>query len=77
MVELGRVKWFNDKKGFGFIERVEEQDVFVHYSSIEGEGYRTLAQGSEVQFELQDGPKGPHAANVKPLDESTSASAPN
>lgn len=63
----GTVKWFNDKKGFGFIERPDERDVFVHYSAIQGEGYRTLIQGSPVEFDLVDGPKGPHAANVRSL----------
>lgn len=61
----GRVKWFNDKKGFGFIERHNERDVFVHYSAIHGDGYRTLPEGAEVEFDLNDGPKGPQASNVR------------
>jgi CspA family cold shock protein len=60
----GKVKWFNNAKGYGFIEHEGEQDIFVHYSSISGEGYKTLAQGEEVQFEVIDGPKGPQAENV-------------
>lgn len=62
----GRVKWFNDGKGYGFIEPVEgAQDVFVHYSAIVGEGYRTLTEGQEVSFELVAGDKGPSATNVQ------------
>jgi len=61
----GKVKWFNDKKGFGFIERPGERDVFVHYSAIFGEGYRSLAEGATVEFEVLDGPKGPQASNVR------------
>ncbi len=60
----GKVKWFNDAKGFGFIEREGGPDVFVHFSSVQGEGYKSLAEGQEVQFELIDGPKGPQAQNV-------------
>jgi CspA family cold shock protein len=60
----GRVKWFNDKKGYGFIERDEGDDVFVHYSAIEGEGFRTLYEGQEVEFEITEGPKGPQASKV-------------
>ncbi|MBI2943672.1 MAG: cold shock domain-containing protein [Candidatus Wallbacteria bacterium] len=61
----GKVKWFNDKKGFGFIEREGDSDVFVHYSAITGQGYRTLTEGARVEFEVTDGPKGPQAANVR------------
>ncbi len=61
----GKVKWFNDAKGFGFIEREGGPDVFVHYSSIVGEGYKSLPEGQEVEFELVDGPKGPQARNVQ------------
>lgn len=60
----GTVKWFNDSKGYGFIAREDGEDVFVHYSSIEGEGYRTLVEGAEVEFEIEDSPKGPRAVGV-------------
>ena len=60
----GKVKWFNNTKGYGFIEREEGPDVFVHYSSIKNEGYKTLDKGQDVEFEIIDGPKGPHADNV-------------
>ena len=60
----GTVKWFNESKGFGFIEQEEGKDVFVHYSAISGSGFKTLDEGDKVQFEIVDGPKGPAAANV-------------
>ena len=60
----GRVKWFNNAKGYGFIEREEGGDVFVHYSAIQGDGYKSLTQGQMVQFEITDGQKGPQAMNV-------------
>ena len=60
----GKVKWFHDAKGYGFIELEDGKDVFVHYSAINIEGYKTLAEGQEVEFELTDGDKGPRAANV-------------
>ncbi len=61
----GKVKWFNDAKGYGFIEPQDgATDVFVHFSSIEMEGFRTLAEGQEVEFEVQSGERGNHAANV-------------
>jgi CspA family cold shock protein len=63
----GTVKWFNDKKGFGFLSREDGDDVFVHHTSIEGEGFKSLSEGQEVEFEVQDGPKGPQAVNVKAL----------
>jgi CspA family cold shock protein len=61
----GNVKWFNNTKGYGFIEKPGETDIFVHYSAIEEDGYKTLMQGQEVEFELTQGPKGPQAENVK------------
>jgi len=61
----GKVKWFNTAKGFGFIERDDGPDVFVHYSAIDGTGFRTLAEGDRVEFEVQEGPKGLHATNVR------------
>ncbi len=60
----GRVKWFDEKKGFGFIEREGDKDVFVHFRAIKGDGYRTLVEGQEVQFDVEQGQKGPQAANV-------------
>jgi len=63
----GKVKWFNDQKGYGFIEQEGGGDVFVHYSSIGGDGFKTLAEGDEVEFEVTEGPKGPKAENVTRL----------
>jgi len=63
----GTVKWFNDKKGFGFISREDGDDVFVHHTSIQGDGFKTLSEGQSVEFEVQDGPKGPQAVNVTAL----------
>lgn len=63
----GRVKWFNEKKGFGFIERTGDSDVFVHFRAIQGEGFKTLNDGQDVQFEVEDGSKGPQALNVTAL----------
>lgn len=63
----GTVKWFNDTKGFGFIQSDEGQDVFVHQSEIQAEGFRSLSEGARVQFELTQGPKGPKALAVKLL----------
>jgi cold shock protein len=64
MAETGKVKWFNEAKGFGFIERQGGPDVFVHYSAIVGDGFKSLKEGDEVSFEVTQGPKGPQAANV-------------
>ena len=61
----GRVKWFNDRKGFGFIEVEGSKDVFVHHSAIQGEGFKSLKEGDEVEFEVTNGPKGPQASNVR------------
>jgi CspA family cold shock protein len=60
----GRVKWFNAEKGYGFIERDDGPDVFVHYTAIQTDGFRTLNQGDTVEFDIVDGPKGLQAANV-------------
>jgi len=60
----GKVKWFDGKRGFGFITRDNGNDVFVHHTSIKGEGFRTLSQGDEVEFEIREGRKGPEAQNV-------------
>ena len=65
---VGRVKWFNDSKGFGFIVNGDGKDVFVHFSSIKGEGFKTLREGQEVEFECVEGPKGLHAQNVQKTD---------
>jgi CspA family cold shock protein len=60
----GTVKWFNDAKGFGFIEQSEGPDVFVHFSALSGEGFKTLQEGEKVTFDIVDGPNGPQAENV-------------
>jgi CspA family cold shock protein len=65
--ESGKVKWFNDSKGYGFIERSEGDDVFVHFSAVVGDGFRTLTEGEAVNFEVVEGPKGLQAANVTRL----------
>ncbi len=61
----GTVKWFNDQKGYGFVSQENGPDVFVHFSAIEMEGFKTLAEGQEVEFDVVDGPKGPQAADVR------------
>jgi CspA family cold shock protein len=63
----GTVKWFNESKGFGFITKEDGGDVFVHYSAIQGNGFKTLTEGQAVSFEIVDGPKGPKAENVQKL----------
>jgi len=66
--QTGTVKWFNDSKGFGFIERDGgERDVFVHHSAIEGVGFKSLKEGQRVEFTVEQGPKGPAAANVRSI----------
>jgi len=60
----GTIKWFNEKKGYGFIQQDNGQDIFVHYSSIAGDGFKTLSEGQRVQFEIEEGAKGPKAINV-------------
>jgi CspA family cold shock protein len=60
----GKVKWFNNSKGYGFIEQEDGEDVFVHFSALQEEGFKSLAEGEEVEFDIVDGPKGPQAANV-------------
>ena len=63
--KLGTVKWFNDIKGFGFITQDSGEDVFVHYSAISGNGFKTLIEGQNVEFEVREGPKGLQASNVQ------------
>lgn len=72
-MERGRVKWFSNEKGYGFIEREGGEDVFVHYSSINEEGFKTLDEGQEVEFEIVQGARGPQAANVRKLSDSSPA----
>jgi len=64
-MENGKVKWFNAEKGFGFIEREGGDDVFVHFSAIQGEGFKTLEEGQDVTFDVEQGARGPQAANVR------------
>jgi CspA family cold shock protein len=67
LAEQGIVKWFSNEKGYGFISREGADDVFVHFSAISGEGYKTLTEGQSVELDVVDGPKGKQAANVRPL----------
>ena len=64
IVAVGKVKWFNNSKGYGFIQQEDGTDIFVHFSAISGDGYKTLDEGQSVQFEVTQGPKGLQAANV-------------
>ena len=66
-MEYGKVKWFNAEKGFGFIDRASGDDVFVHFSAIQGDGFKTLEEGQEVSFEIVEGNRGPQASNVVKL----------
>ena len=63
-MDSGKVKWFSNQKGYGFIQTDDGNDIFVHFSAIQSEGFKTLAQGQEVAFEISEGAKGPQAANV-------------
>jgi CspA family cold shock protein len=65
--QTGTVKWFNDAKGYGFIAREDGDDLFVHHSSIDGEGFRSLSENQEVEFSIEQGPKGLQAVNVRAL----------
>ena len=67
LLETGTVKWFNSSKGYGFISREEGKDVFVHFKAIEGDGYKTLDEGDQVQFEVEQGPKGLQATKVSKI----------
>ena len=67
----GKVKWFNESKGFGFIEQDSGEDIFVHYTSIQGDGFKTLMEGQRVEYEVTDGPKGLKAENVTATDAET------
>jgi len=64
---MGRVKWFNDSKGYGFIEQEGGRDIFVHYTAIQGDGFKSLAEGQKVEFEIIEGTKGPQATKVVKL----------
>ncbi len=74
MAEIGTVKWFNNDKGFGFIKRETGEDVFVHHSAIQAQGYRTLNEGERVEFDVKQGPKGLQAENVHRAEGERSAS---
>lgn len=66
----GTVKWFSDTKGYGFIEQEDGTDIFVHFSAIQGEGFKTLKEGQMVEFDIEEDPRGPKAINVRVLEES-------
>jgi len=70
MSEEGTVKWFDDRKGYGFIERQDGKDVFVHFSNIQADGFRSLEQGDKVSFEVEETDRGPQAVKVAPLSKS-------
>ena len=72
----GKVKWFSDAKGYGFIEVSGRKDIFVHYSAIQKEGYKTLSEGQVVEFEVEEGLKGPQAASVTILNRAEESEAP-
>ena len=63
---IGKVKWFSNQKGYGFIQTIEGEDIFVHFPAIQAEGFKPIGQGQEVEFEISTGPKGPQAENVVP-----------
>jgi CspA family cold shock protein len=66
-VKTGTVKWFNDQKGYGFLSQPDGDDVFVHFSAIQADGFRSLQEGDQVEFTVEMGPKGPAAANVRKI----------
>jgi CspA family cold shock protein len=76
-MEKGTVKWFNEAKGYGFIKRQTGEDVFVHFKAIIGEGFRTLKEGEEVEFEVEQGPKGLQGKNVTRLGASANSANPD
>jgi CspA family cold shock protein len=75
-VATGTVKWFNNEKGFGFISQPAGEDVFVHHTAIQGQGYHSLEEGQQVEFDVQQGPKGLQAANVRPQRAASGGESP-